>query len=155
MSIQTQIDRLTWAKTDIAAAIADKGVTVPDGTLLDGMAALIASIQVPDDEIFSVQTTLQSNEQSITFSGIEKAPIDWTLFLSSYENEGTTGVSRYILHASLEMNSALAFRITSTKFTMQVAPITTSYANSVFSITCSQIYHYFLSGFAYTLCYKI
>lgn len=42
--IQTQIERLAAAKAEIAAAIAAKGVTVPDGTLLDGMAALIASI---------------------------------------------------------------------------------------------------------------
>lgn len=42
--IQTQIDRLAAAKADIATAIAAKGVTVPDGTLLDGMAELISSI---------------------------------------------------------------------------------------------------------------
>lgn len=44
MSIQSEIDRLTAAKTDIAAAIAAKSVTVPDGTGLDGMAALIGQI---------------------------------------------------------------------------------------------------------------
>ena len=37
--------RLANAKTAIATAIAGKGVTVPDGTLLDGMAPLIASIE--------------------------------------------------------------------------------------------------------------
>lgn len=44
MSIQTEITRLEGAKSDIATAIANKGVTVPDGTLLDGMAALIGQI---------------------------------------------------------------------------------------------------------------
>ena len=45
MSIQTELTRITNAKSSIKAAIEGKGVTVPDGTLLDGMAALIESIQ--------------------------------------------------------------------------------------------------------------
>ena len=46
MRIQTELARLTNAKAAIKAAIEGKGVTVPDGTLLDGMAALIESIEV-------------------------------------------------------------------------------------------------------------
>lgn len=45
MSVQTQIDRLASAKAEIKTAIEGKGVTVPDGTLLDGMASLIESIE--------------------------------------------------------------------------------------------------------------
>ena len=45
MSIQTELTRITNAKTAIKTAIEGKGVTVPDGTLLDGMAALIESIE--------------------------------------------------------------------------------------------------------------
>lgn len=45
MSIQTELTRLTNAKAAIKAAIEGKGVTVPDGTLLDGMAALIDAIE--------------------------------------------------------------------------------------------------------------
>ena len=45
MSIQTELTRLTNAKAAIKAAIEGKGVTVPSGTLLDGMAALIESIE--------------------------------------------------------------------------------------------------------------
>ena len=45
MSIQSEITRIEAAKSAIAAAIAGKGVTVPDGTLLDGMAALIEAIE--------------------------------------------------------------------------------------------------------------
>lgn len=44
MSVQSEIDRIAGAKSDIATAIANKGVTVPSGTKLDGMAALIDSI---------------------------------------------------------------------------------------------------------------
>ena len=45
MSVQSEITRIESAKTAIATAIEGKGVTVPDGTLLDGMAALIDSIE--------------------------------------------------------------------------------------------------------------
>ena len=44
MSIQTELTRLANAKAAIQTAIEGKGVTVPDGTLLDGMAALIEAI---------------------------------------------------------------------------------------------------------------
>ena len=45
MSIQSELTRLTNAKAAIKTAIEGKGVTVPEGTLLDGMAALIESIE--------------------------------------------------------------------------------------------------------------
>ena len=45
MSIQTELTRITNAKAAIKTAIEGKGVTVPSGTLLDGMASLIESIQ--------------------------------------------------------------------------------------------------------------
>ena len=50
MSIQTELTRITNAKAAIKTAIEGKGVTVPDGTLLDGMAALIESIQAGGGE---------------------------------------------------------------------------------------------------------
>ena len=45
MSVQSEITRITNAKAAIKTAIEGKGVTVPEGTLLDGMAALIDSIE--------------------------------------------------------------------------------------------------------------
>ena len=45
MSIQTELTRLTNAKAAIQTAIDGKGVSVPSGTLLDGMAALIEAIE--------------------------------------------------------------------------------------------------------------
>ena len=61
MSIQTELTRITNAKSAIKAAIEGKGVTVPEATLLDGMAALIESIEAGGGN-FSVQTG------SITFA---------------------------------------------------------------------------------------
>ena len=45
MSVQSEITRLANAKTALATAIEGKGVTVPEGTKLDGMAVLIDSIE--------------------------------------------------------------------------------------------------------------
>lgn len=45
MSVQSEIARLQNAKSAIKTAIEGKGVTVPDGTLMDGMASLIESIE--------------------------------------------------------------------------------------------------------------
>lgn len=54
MSIQTELTRITNAKAAIKTAIEGKGVTVPEATLLDGMAALIAGIEAGGD--FVVET---------------------------------------------------------------------------------------------------
>ena len=45
MSIQTELTRIKNAKAAIKTAIEGKGVTVPEATLLDGMASLIESIE--------------------------------------------------------------------------------------------------------------
>ena len=45
MSIQTELTRIINAKAAIKTAIEGKGVTVPEATLLDGMASLIESIE--------------------------------------------------------------------------------------------------------------
>ena len=45
MSVQTQIDRISGAVSAALAALKEKGVTVPDGTKVDGLAALIAAIE--------------------------------------------------------------------------------------------------------------
>ena len=45
MSINSEITRISNAKTAISESIANKGVTVPSGTKIDGMATLIDSIQ--------------------------------------------------------------------------------------------------------------
>ena len=58
MSIQTELTRITNAKAAIKAAIEGKGVTVPDGTLLDGMAALIESIEAGGGGIVYTSGTL-------------------------------------------------------------------------------------------------
>ena len=70
MSIVTEISRIKSAKSAIAAAIAGKGVTVPDGTMLDGMAALIESIEAGgggDIKIEQGSVTFATEQSSYTF----------------------------------------------------------------------------------------
>ena len=45
MSIASEITRLQQAKSDLATSIANKGVTVPAATTIDGYAALVDQIQ--------------------------------------------------------------------------------------------------------------
>lgn len=51
MSTANEITRLGNAKAAIASAITEKGVTVPTGTKLDGMAALIGQIETGGGEV--------------------------------------------------------------------------------------------------------
>lgn len=61
MSISSEITRISNAKTAIAESIANKGVTVPSGTKIDGMAALIDSIQTGGAVQPSKALTVTSN----------------------------------------------------------------------------------------------
>lgn len=63
MSIASELSRLQTAKNDLATSIANKGVTVPAATTLDGYAALVDSIQTGggtlpyDAEVEYLETT--------------------------------------------------------------------------------------------------
>lgn len=63
MSIQTEINRLNQAKTDLKAAIEGKGVAVPNTTSLDGYAAKVAEIVAAD--IFTGATETQDGTSGL------------------------------------------------------------------------------------------
>ena len=67
MSIQTDLPRIINAKAAIKAAIEGKGVTVPEATLLDGMAALIESIETGggSKKVYIEQKTFASGQTSV------------------------------------------------------------------------------------------
>lgn len=73
MSIQTDLARIKNAKSSIKAAIEGKGVTVPDGTLLDGMASLIESIEAGGGDTLFGYNLLSG---TITLSEETTDPID-------------------------------------------------------------------------------
>ena len=68
MGIQTDLSRIINAKSAIKAAIEGKGVPVPEATLLDGMAALIESIEAGGGGRFDLSNFLQNITDVISFS---------------------------------------------------------------------------------------
>ena len=73
MSLETEKARLETAKADISAALVEKGVTVPDGTKIDGVGALIRSISASPDTFWATGT-------STTISGLNFSPTQIWVF---------------------------------------------------------------------------
>lgn len=85
MSVQSEITRLQNAKAAIKAAIEGKGVTVPDDTLLDGMAALIDSIEAGGGANFTAGTitvTSDTNDFILTH-GLGEIPVFFAIGMAS------------------------------------------------------------------------
>ena len=87
MSIQTELTRITNAKAAIKTAIEGKGVTVPNGTLLDGMAALIESIEAGGGGV-ELQYNRLYPAASGTFTPAERTQISTTSPLVIEHNAG-------------------------------------------------------------------
>ena len=67
MSVQTQIDRISGAVQSALAALTEKGVTVPAGTKVDGLAALIESIEAGGaGELFHAEITPATSGEVLT-----------------------------------------------------------------------------------------
>ena len=105
MSIQSEITRLESAKSAIAEAIAGKGVTVPDGTLLDGMAALIEAIEagggIGETQKVNGSFTPASNVKTVEIEhnlGVIPKCIIWLPYDTSYPApNGYNGIGFYLL----------------------------------------------------------
>ena len=86
MSIQTDLTRITNAKAAIKTAIEGKGVTVPDATLLDGMAALVESIEAGGGgagELFHTEITLATSGEVLTLEVGEKGERSAAMIVSA------------------------------------------------------------------------
>lgn len=92
MSINTEISRISNAKTAIASAITAKGVSVPSTTKLDGMAALIANIPTG-----GLPATITPGDTPIVFA--------------STGIGGTSGIGVYQLKVSMTIPKAGTYRI--------------------------------------------
>lgn len=138
MSVQSEIDRIAGAKSDISTAITNKGVTVPSGTKLDGMAALIDSISGGEDVIIQRVTFrppsnyLLSDNRCVVTHNCGKIPKAVFIFSdntsTTYVGYGyifnfsgsndTTNVSMYDSFGVSEGAYNVAFTTTTMKFTV-------------------------------------
>lgn len=100
MRIQTDLTRIKNAKAAIKAAIDGKGVTVPDGTMLDGMAALIESIEAGggSGNVASGTFTPADGESDVTVEhGLDVAPSTIVVVpMPTGANDKTNPISFYI-----------------------------------------------------------
>ena len=106
MSIATEISRIKSAKSAIAAAIAGKGVTVPDGTMLDGMAALIEAIEAGGGEVnvstgsfTPVETTKKLTIQH-NLGKIPKAVFLWVTERTAWDSDSYSVLFAYAYELS-------------------------------------------------------
>ena len=109
MSIQTELTRITNAKAAIKATIEGKGVAVPDDTLLDGMAALIESIQAGGGsgggQAFQCGTVVSADGTNL----VVPCTLDNILIVRKYLT--STGNVAYLLNATLLMADGLKIQI--------------------------------------------
>lgn len=99
MSIQTELTRITNAKAAIKAAIEGKGVTVPDGTMLDGMATLIESIEAGGASgiSFGVYTPATTGYTHTIEHGLGTIPKIFVICCGTYSLESS---KKYVLDSA-------------------------------------------------------
>ena len=156
MSVQSEIDRIAGAKSDISTAITNKGVTVPSGTKLDGMAALIDSISGGEDVIIKRVTfrpsanLLLSDNRCVINHNCGKIPKAVFIFSNntstSYVGYGyifnfsgsnnTTDVSMYTSFGVSAGTYRVAFTTTTMKFTADSNQRYTAGKNYYFTFVC-------------------
>ena len=123
MSIQTELTRITNAKAAIKAAVEGKGVTVPDGTLLDGMAALIESIEagggtISGKKFISGEITFSETPTSeITIShdsvGFRSQPFVFLAGIASTPSQHTRALISARMGSGVYVNSSNRFSLLS------------------------------------------
>lgn len=130
MSVQSEITRLENAKAAIKAAIEGKGVTVPEATLLDGMAALIESIEAAGNVkignfstfnygSFQLAEDVSTYTIDLGYKGGESAPVveqfflsrDMTSTFSGTSTKNSLVVAAYLRNVSSAATSTLSVRV--------------------------------------------
>lgn len=86
MSIQTDLTRIKNAKATIKAYIEGNGLTVPDATLLDGMASMLSSIDAGGDSSIITGSVIQTVKRDELFIGMKYADVLSKLNVDSASN---------------------------------------------------------------------
>lgn len=86
MSIQTDLTRIKNAKATIKAYIEGNGLTVPDATLLDGMAAMLESIEAGGGSSIITGSVIQTVKKDELLIGMKYADVLSKLNVDSASN---------------------------------------------------------------------
>ena len=93
MDTQVQIDRIIACRDNIADAISDAGVTVPSGTMIDGLALLVGKIRLVFESVaanFVSDSTYEDYPYRavIALSGVTDEYVPYVEFSDSDANSG-------------------------------------------------------------------
>lgn len=83
MSVQSEITRISGNVSAALAAIAEKGVSVPDGSKSDALASLIASIEAGGGGGGAKSGSYTASERGSAFieHGLGKLPMMWLIYI--------------------------------------------------------------------------
>lgn len=95
MSVQTQIDRISRNVSAALSAIADKGVTVPDGSTSDALAGLIQAIQAGGGNIRIEQGSVTFAETVSIYTFVNDKPDIFIVYVED-DSKPIYSDSRYI-----------------------------------------------------------
>ena len=109
MSIATDVSRIKGNITAALTAIADKGVTVPDGSTSDALAELIASIEAGGGGVKIASGTIVLSEPSSSVQFIHELgePVN---FFSIFTTESSATSSTGLFSALISRNRCIASR---------------------------------------------
>ena len=106
MSIQTELTRLTNAKAAIKTAIEGKGVTVPEATLLDGMASLIESLEAGGGCKVTSGTIVPATDAGISIThDLGEAPNVFFWFTTDFTNHNAYNTTNTAYYSQVVSNS--------------------------------------------------
>lgn len=109
MSIQTDLTRIKNAKAAIKAYIEGNGLTVPDATLLDGMASMLEGIKT--EKVITGTFTVESDIGTYNIDYNPQSVDEWPLWLIIIAEKETTLYSNFegiwaiqIIYSNVSMN---------------------------------------------------
>ena len=154
MSVQTQIDRLNKAKSDLKTSITNKGVAVSDDALISDYPALVDSIQTGGgDNVFDASLggkLAYSKFETLPYNIINTSQVtDMSYFFSNNGSLTSLDLSNFDTSNATDM-SGMFFNISSYRFTsLDLSNFNTSKVKSMYNMfgSCSGLASLDLSSF--------
>lgn len=128
MSIQSELARIKGAKADLQSWVEENGVTVPDGTLIDGLVELAKTVETGGGGGVIMGTFTPATNENITIDLIECGL-----------KVGTYPKARFLFENDTSFNSSShTCRRTLAIFEVSLTPYNTDPSNAFISLCCYQ-----------------